>query len=98
LTDKDDIALNYDNLAKKVWNHYQEKIGTISKERLRLPSLKEIRQRVLDSLLDPNPQTRLLNIFSQNVLRTKLELKSPSATETPPPAVPAVPTNSPAPP
>jgi hypothetical protein len=95
LTDQDETAVNYENLAKKVWNHYTEKIGTISKQRLPLPPLTEIRQRVLDMLLDP--RTGRLNAYSRNLLRTKLGLKAPSSTETPPPVVPAESTNSVAP-
>jgi hypothetical protein len=99
LVDNDDVdAVNYELLAKAVWNHYHDKIGTISKERLQLKPLKEIRQRVLDYMLDPNPQTRPLSPYNQNYLRTKLGLKSPTATETAPPGAPVAPTNSATPP
>jgi hypothetical protein len=92
--DKDDEAVNWELLAKDVWTHYRDKIGTISKQRLQLKPLKEIRQRVLDYMLDPNPQTRPIGPAAQNYLRTKLGLRNTNATEPPPPAA----TNSPAPP
>jgi hypothetical protein len=98
LSDEDDVAVNYDNLAKKVWNHYQEKIGTISNDRLKLHPLTEIRQRVLDGLLNPDPQISPLNTYSQNYLRTKLGLKKPNPAETSPAVAPAEPASSAAPP
>jgi hypothetical protein len=82
LADNDDEAENCELLAKDVWNHYYEKIGKISDVRLRLKSLSEIRQRVLDNLLDP--KAGMLDLNQQNYLRTKLGLKNPSATEPPP--------------
>jgi hypothetical protein len=91
LHDNDVKAVDYDNLAKAVWNHYDKKIAPISKERLILKSWQEIRQRALDELLDTNPRTRQLNEYSQNYLRTKLGLKKPNPTESPPSAAPATP-------
>jgi hypothetical protein len=87
--DQDEEAVNYDNLAKDVWNHYTAKIGTISKQRLPLKPWSEIKQRVLDEMLDSHAQTSHLSAYSQNYLRTKLGLKNPNATEAPPPAAPA---------
>jgi hypothetical protein len=96
LSDQDAEAVNYDNLAKDVWNHYRDKIGTISKQRLELRPWPEIKRRVLDSLLDP--QTRSLSSYGRSYLRTKLGLRSPGASETTPavaPAPPEVPAGAP---
>jgi hypothetical protein len=95
VSDQDDTAVNYDNFAKRVWNHYTDKIGTISKQRLELKPWQEIRQRTLNYMLDPNPQTSLISVYAQNILRTKLGLAKPTAPQPPPPAsaeAPAVPT------
>jgi hypothetical protein len=89
LNDKDDEAVNYEHLAKDVWNHYSNKIAPISKERLALKPWIEIKRRALDYMLDTNPQTSPLSPYARNYLRTKLGLKNPNAPETPPPAAPA---------
>ena len=89
LSDDDPRAVNYDTLAKGVWNHYQEKIGPISKQRLELKPWQEIRQRTLDVMLDP--RSGMLSPYNQSYLRTKLGLKKPSAPET----TPAAPAQSP---
>jgi hypothetical protein len=87
-------AVNWELLARRVWNHYQEKIASIPGDRLKIPLLKDIRQSVLDVLLDPNPQISGLSPYGQNFLRTKLGLPKPKPAETPPPAVPPGSTNS----
>jgi len=87
LSDQDQEAVNYDNLAKDVWNHYHEKIGPISKERLQLKPWTEIKQRTLDYVLDS--RSGVLSPYNQNLLRTKLGLKKPSAPETTPAVAPA---------
>jgi hypothetical protein len=89
MADNDEEAHNYELLAKAVWNHYHKKIGTISDVRLRLKPLSEIRQRVLDNMLDP--KTGMLDPYYQNYLRTKLGLKNPGPTEPAPSAAPSEP-------
>jgi hypothetical protein len=97
MSDNDDEAQNCEQLAKDVWNHYNQKIGKVSDVRLRLKTLPEIRQRVLDNLLDP--KAGMLDAYYQNYLRTKLGLKNPGtaapAPESAPGAAPAS-TNAPA--
>jgi hypothetical protein len=87
--DNDAEAANYGQLAKDVYNHYHEKIGSTSDARLRLKPLNEIRQRVLDEMLATN--SPMLDAYAQNYLRTRLGLKTPVKTETPPPVTPATP-------
>jgi len=88
--DNDEEAMNYRQLAKDVYNHYHEKIGSTSDVRLRLKPLPEIRQRVLDEMLSTN--SPMFSPNAQNYLRTKLGLKNNSATtETPPSVTPAEP-------
>jgi hypothetical protein len=87
--DNDEEAANYAQLSKDVYNHYHEKIGSVSDPRLHLPPLNEIRQRVLDEMLAP--KSSFLDTYAQNYLRSKLGLKAPAAPETPPPAAPATP-------
>ena len=90
LRDNDAEAGNYKQLAIDVWNHYGQKINLASqKARLSLPPLKEIQDRVLQEMLDPN--SGLLDPYAQKVLITKLGLKAPPAPENPPPSVPAAP-------
>jgi hypothetical protein len=96
LSDQDQEAVNLDNLAKDVWNHYHEKIGPISNDRLKLPQASEIRQRTLDYVLDP--KSGVLSPYNQNLLRTKLGLKKQSAPVNPPTAVPVESAGSSAPP
>jgi hypothetical protein len=75
--DDDDRYANYENLARLIWNHYHEKIGTISKERLSLRPLPELRQFILDKELDPDPRYALMPPEAQAILRTKLGLPAP---------------------
>ncbi len=86
LNDQDEWALNYDNLAKDVWNAYRKKAGAMSLPRIPLPDWREIRQRVADELL--NPQAPMLTSYARSYLRTKLGLKAPSPSETTPAVAP----------
>jgi hypothetical protein len=87
LQDNDEHATDYKNLAEYVWKHYSEKIGPQSDQRLSLPPLSVIYQRVLDEMLDP--QSGYLSAYNRAYLRTKLGLPNPSAPAAPPPAAPA---------
>jgi hypothetical protein len=93
IKDNDEEAENCELMTKRIYDHYYQKLGKISDIRLQLKPLKEIKQRVLDNLLDP--KTGLLDQTAQNILRTKLRLPNPVAI--PPPAATAPPeaTNSP---
>ncbi len=72
---EDDRAVNYQNLARQIWNHYHEKIGNTSKERLGLQPLAQMRQFILDHELDP--EHGWLAPKAQAILRTKLNLPAP---------------------
>jgi len=74
--DNDDQAANYNNLAKKIWNHYDKKIGPASKERLELKPIAQLQQFVLNKDLDP---TNGLPPWAAAILRTKLNLPPPQA-------------------
>jgi hypothetical protein len=87
VNDNDDKAAEYRQLATVVYNHYHEKIGPTSDARLRLKPLSEIRQRVLEEMLDP--KSGMLDATGRNYLRTKLGYKDSTPAETPPPAAPA---------
>jgi hypothetical protein len=80
IMDNDDQAENYNNLAKKIWTHYHEKIRGSSTERLALKPVAQLQQFVLNKDLDPktgfSPQAAA-------ILRSKLGLAAPEA---PPPA------------
>jgi hypothetical protein len=85
IKDNDAEAVNCELLAKKVWDFYHHKIGKLSDVRLALPPILEIKQRVLDNLLDP--KANLLTPEQQDYLRTKVGLKKP-APGAPEPAAP----------
>jgi hypothetical protein len=85
IADNEEGAVNYQNMAKRIWNRYHEKIGDFSKQRLQLQPLSEMYQHVLD--IDLNPNSGLLSPQSIAILRTKLVL--PKAKEPPPAAAPA---------
>jgi hypothetical protein len=89
IRDNDDEAQNCELMAKSVWDHYHYQIGKLSDVRLSLKPLSEIRQRVLDNLLDP--KAGMLEPYYQNYLRTKLGLKNPATIEPAPSAAPPVP-------
>jgi hypothetical protein len=68
--DEDDSAVNFERLAKRLWDRHMEKTpGTAN--RINLPAFTEIKQKVLDRLLQ---QPELAP-----VLRTKLNLPAPTA-------------------
>jgi len=81
--DEDDRAVALDRLAQRAWTRFQAKIAG-SEERVGLPPLKEIKQIILDRVLDPEqgfpPEMA-------NQLRTKLGLPAP--TNAPPAAATA---------
>ncbi|MGA2176804.1 MAG: hypothetical protein ABSH38_17645 [Verrucomicrobiota bacterium] len=82
--DDEDRAVNYQNLARQIWNHYHQNIGDASKERLSLKPLAEMRQFVLDRELDP--VNGWLSPRAQAILRTKLNLPAPKPPSAPPAA------------
>jgi hypothetical protein len=86
LRDNDAQAVNYDNLAIKVYKHYNLKTEGASKARLELKPLAQLRKFALDKFLDP--QSGILSPEGRALLRTKLNLPAPAATP-PPAAAPA---------
>jgi len=86
--EEDDQAQGYYLLARNIWNRYMSKIvGGPSEKRVGLPPLEDLRREVLDQLL-PNLEPEYAA-----VLRTKLNLPPPTATNAPPatPNAPAAP-------
>ncbi len=74
---EEDQAQGYFLLARNIWNRYQSKIvGGPSEKRVGLPPLEDLRQEVLDQLLDR------LDPELAAVLRTRLNLPPPGATNT----------------
>ncbi len=75
LSDEDDSSVNFERLAKRLYDRHQEKTpGT--KDRITLPAYSDIRKEVLDELLQV-PQYAA-------ILRTKLNLPAPAVpTNTP---------------
>ncbi|HYV27755.1 MAG TPA: hypothetical protein VFA77_09495, partial [Candidatus Eisenbacteria bacterium] len=57
LIDEDDVARAHEQMAKRIYDHYQAQVdaqkNSAQAQRVGLPPLKEIRQVVLDDLLDP---------------------------------------------
>jgi hypothetical protein len=84
ITDNDDQAINYDNMAKKIWKHYNDQTVGASKERLELKSIAQLRQYVLDRLMNPNGG---LSPRARAILKSKLNL--PAEQPKPAPAAPA---------
>jgi hypothetical protein len=87
--DDDDRYANYENMAKRIWDHYHAKIGDVSKQRLSLHPLAEMWQTVLDHELDPDPASAWMPPQAQAILRTKLNLPAPKPFPGPAPIVPA---------
>ncbi|MGA2748022.1 MAG: hypothetical protein ABSG59_04530 [Verrucomicrobiota bacterium] len=85
--DDGDRYVNYQNLARRIWDHYHEKIGDINNQRLSLKPLSQMRQFVLDQELDP--RNGWMPPHAQAILRTKLGLPSPTAVAPPPPTAQA---------
>lgn len=84
---------NYEVMTKRIWNHYNEKIGDISKERLKLHSLAEMRDRVLRIELDP--QNYSMSPEDKLILRTRFNLQASKAVPNPAPATEATQTAPP---
>jgi hypothetical protein len=82
--DEDDRYLGMDALAKKIWQHYYEKIKGDPEVRLTIPPLKEIKQDVLQRLLDEELSPELAA-----QLCTKLGIKRPPRKAPQPEAVSA---------
>ncbi len=80
IRDNDTQALNYDNFASNIWSYYHNKTRGASGPRVGLQPLPQLRQFVLDKLLDPKTG---LPPREAAILRTKLNLPAPQA---PPPA------------
>jgi hypothetical protein len=87
--DDDDRYLEYQTLAKRIWDYYHKKIGDSNIQRLGLHTLAEMRERVLKYELDPDPRNALMPPGAQAILRTKLGLPAPGAVPVPPSNVPA---------
>jgi hypothetical protein len=87
--DDDERYANYELYAKRVWDHYRAKIGDFNDKRLSLHSLSEMRARVLEHELDPDPQSAWMSRQDQAILRTKLGLPAPSPVSPPPSTVPS---------
>jgi hypothetical protein len=86
IRDNDAESVNYDNMAKDIWNNYHSIIAPSTGPRLRLKPWKVIRQRVLDELLDPkNPA---LTEYNKKYLCSKLGLPYPNTKATPPAPAP----------
>ncbi|MDA1275041.1 MAG: hypothetical protein O2960_13485 [Verrucomicrobia bacterium] len=82
---EDDLAVSYDRFAKRIWQRFETELPVVSKERVGLPPIGDLKKVVLDQLLDPDVG---LEQQVQDQLRTALGL--PAATN----AVPASATNS----
>jgi hypothetical protein len=84
VADDDARYVQYENMAQIIWTHYHNKIGEISKQRLSLFPLAEMRQRVLEHELDPDPKSAWMTRQDQAILRTKLNLAAPKPATAPP--------------
>ncbi|MBI4664116.1 MAG: hypothetical protein HY735_35415 [Verrucomicrobia bacterium] len=82
--DEDERAVGYERLAKKIWERYEKEVGPVSKARVGLPPLADLKREVLTHMLDPESG---FDPRIANQLRTKFNLPAPS------PASPS--TNSP---
>jgi hypothetical protein len=83
IRDNDAQAINYDNMAKKIWNYYHKKIGPTSAGRLSLKPIGQLRQFAFNKALDPKTG---LPKWAADIIRTKFNLPPPQAT--PPAAAP----------
>ncbi|HEX3720671.1 MAG TPA: hypothetical protein VH595_22195 [Verrucomicrobiae bacterium] len=84
--DDDDRYANYENLAQRIWEHYDKKIGSFNNQRLGLRPLPELRKFILQKELDPDPRYALMPPEAQAILRTKLRLPTPKPAVAPAPA------------
>ena len=80
IRDNDAQAANYENMAKKIWTYYHQKIKGASTPRMGLKPIEQLQQFELKRLL--NPQTGLSS-QARAILLSKLGLPPPQA---PPPA------------
>ncbi|HEY3853235.1 MAG TPA: hypothetical protein VGO67_02455 [Verrucomicrobiae bacterium] len=84
ISDNEDGYQNSEFMAKRIYDHFTEKIGEISKQRLKLKSLKDMKDRVLRIELDPH--NNLISPEDKMILRTRFKLPAPKAEPTPAPA------------
>ena len=89
----DDQAAGYELFTRRIWDRYQTAIGKVSKDRVGLPPLPQMRQEALNRVLGPEFG---LDPVLANQLRTKLNLPAPagSTTNLPPTGAPPA-TNAP---
>lgn len=80
-TGDDDRAAHFASLADRIWKRFQGEIKGIE-GRIAPPPIEEIRQRVIDELLNPDPEVGLPPEFAAT-LRTKLGLPPPTSPEKP---------------
>jgi hypothetical protein len=85
--DDEDRYSNYQNMAQRIWTHYHNKIGDFNNQRLSLHPLSEMRDKVLEHELDPDPANAWMTPQAQALLRTKLKLPPPKPV--PAPSAPA---------
>lgn len=84
--DNNDQAVNYDNMAKKVWHYYTGRIKGESEDRVRLKPVLQLKQFALDEALNT---TNGYPPWARAILRTKLGL--PAETNAPPAAAETAP-------
>ncbi|MGO8699600.1 MAG: M56 family metallopeptidase [Limisphaerales bacterium] len=76
--DQDDKAVNYQNLARQIWNHYTERLSdNPQKIRQPLEALADLRQMALDEELSPSNER--MSMSAKAILRTKLGLPPPKS-------------------
>ncbi|MDB6130634.1 MAG: hypothetical protein JWM04_1741 [Verrucomicrobiales bacterium] len=80
---EDDRANNYQQIARRVWERFQKKIGPAGLKRVGLEPLEKLQADMVKRLLDP--QSGLSPEYSKT-LRTRLKL--PAASTTPPSQAP----------
>jgi hypothetical protein len=78
IMDNEEYFVNYNNMAATIWDYYHKKIAGGSDKRLALKPLAQLRQFVLDKLLDPASQR--LSPRERAILITKLNLPKPQTT------------------
>jgi hypothetical protein len=89
VTDQNDKAVNYQNLAWQIWNRYTEKLGDAAQQqRLALKPLADLRQLALEQ------EWKRMSERAQAILRTKLNLPLPKPAPAPPPAPLVAPPNN----
>jgi hypothetical protein len=74
--DQGDKAVNYQNLAREIWNRYTERLSDNSQKiGQSLQPLADLRQEALDDELSPSNQR--MSMSAKAILRTKLGLPPP---------------------